>query len=83
MAYGDFKDLARGTASDKALRDKALNIAKNSKYNGYQRGVASMVYKSFDKKVVLIMKLNKLNNWLKNCKNKLLENLKRNHLFFI
>ena len=83
MAYGDFKDLARGTVSDKVLRDKAFNIVKNSKYNGYQRGVASMVYKSFDKKVVLIMKLNKLNNWLKNCKNKLLENLKRNSLFFI
>ena len=50
MAYGDFKDLARRTASDKVLRDKALNIAKNPKYDGYQRGLASMVYKSFDKK---------------------------------
>ena len=43
MAYGDFKDLARRTASDKALRDKAFNIAKNSKYDGYQRRLASMV----------------------------------------
>ena len=50
MAYGDFKDLARRTASDKVLRDKAFNIAKNSKYEGYQIGLASMVYKSFDKK---------------------------------
>ena len=50
MAYGDFKDIARRTASDKVLRDKAFNIAKNSKYNGYQRGLASMVYKFFDKK---------------------------------
>ena len=54
MAYGDFKDLARKIASNKALRDKAFNIAKNSKYNGYQRGLASMVcfYAStfFDKK---------------------------------
>ena len=49
MAYGDFKDLARRTASDKVLRDKAFNIAKNPKYDGYQRGLASMVYK-FDKK---------------------------------
>ena len=50
MAYGDFKDLARRTASDKVLRDKAFNIAKNSKYDGYQRGLASMVYKFFDQK---------------------------------
>ena len=50
MAYGDFKDLAKRTASDKILRDKAFNIAKNPKYDGYQRGLASMVYKCFDKK---------------------------------
>ena len=50
MAYGDFKDLARRAASDKVLRDKAFNIAKNPKYDGYQRGLASMVYKFFDKK---------------------------------
>ena len=43
MAYGDFKDLARRKASDKVLRDKALNIAKNLKYDRYQRGHASMV----------------------------------------
>ena len=50
MAYGDFKDLARRTASDKVLRDKAFNIVKNPKYDGYQRGLGSMVYKYFDKK---------------------------------
>ena len=50
MAYGDFKDLKRRTASDKVLRDKAFNIAKNPKYDGYQRVLASMVYKFFDKK---------------------------------
>ena len=50
MGYGDFKDLARRTDSDKVLRDKAFNIAKNPKYDGYQRGLASMVYKFFDKK---------------------------------
>ena len=49
MAYGDFKDLKRRTGSDKILRDKALNIAKSPKYDGYQRGIASMVYKFFDK----------------------------------
>ena len=47
MAYGDFKDLARRTASDKVLKDEAFNIAKNPKYDGYQRGFASMVYKFF------------------------------------
>ena len=38
MAYGNFKDFARRTASDKILRDKAFSIAKNPKYDGYQRG---------------------------------------------
>ena len=42
MGYGDFKDLKRRTFSDKFLRDKAFNIAKNPKYDGYQRGLASM-----------------------------------------
>ena len=50
MVYGDFKDLKRRTASDKILRDKAFNIAKNPKYDGYQREIASMVYKFFNKK---------------------------------
>ena len=50
MAYGDFKDLKRRTFSDKVLRDNAFNIAKNPKYDGCQRGLASMVYKVFDKK---------------------------------
>ena len=45
MAHEDFKDLARRTASDNVLIDKAFNIAKNLKYDGYQRGLASMVYK--------------------------------------
>ena len=51
MAHGDFEDLTRRKSSDKILHDKAFNIAKNSKYDGYQqRGLASMVYKFFDKK---------------------------------
>ena len=50
VAYEDCKDLARKAASDKVLKDKAFNIAKNPKYEGYQRGLASMVYKFFDKK---------------------------------
>ena len=47
MAYENCKDLTR-TASDKILSDKAFNIAKNWKYDGYQSGLASMVYKFFD-----------------------------------
>ena len=50
MAYGDFKDLKRRKFSDKVLGDKTFTIAKNPKYDGYQRGLASMVYKFFDKK---------------------------------
>ena len=48
MAYGDFKDLTRRTASDKKLRDKASNIAKDVKYDGYQRGLASIIYNFLD-----------------------------------
>ena len=50
MAYGDFKDLAKISAADKVLRDKAFNIAKYPKYDEYQRGLASMVYNFFDKR---------------------------------
>ena len=50
IAYGGFKDIVRRTASDKFLRDKTFNIAKKPKYDGYQRGLASMIYKFFDKK---------------------------------
>ena len=48
IAYGDFKNLSRRTAADKVLRDKAFNLAKNSKCDGYQRRIASMVYNCFD-----------------------------------
>ena len=50
MAYGDFKDLNKRTAADEVLRNKPLNIAKDPKYDGYQQGLASVVYKLFDKK---------------------------------
>ena len=50
MVYGDFKDLAKRTAADKVLRNKAFKIASDQKYDGYQRGLASIVYKFFDKK---------------------------------
>ena len=50
MAYGDFYALDKRTASDKVLHDKAFNLAKNPKYDGYQRGLVWMVFKFFDKK---------------------------------
>ena len=50
MAYGKSKDLVKRTQSDKVLRDKAFKIASDPKYDGYQRGLASVVYKFFDKK---------------------------------
>ena len=50
MSYGKLKDLIKRTQSDKVLRDKAFKIASNPKYNGYQRGLASMVYNFFDKR---------------------------------
>ena len=50
MAYGDFIDFARRTSSGKILRYKAFNIAKTSKYDGNQRGLASVIFKFFDKK---------------------------------
>ena len=66
MAYGDFKDLKRRTFYDKGLRDKSFNIAKKPKYDGYQRGLTSMVYKilikSLGQVVSLIMRLNKIYN---------------------
>ena len=50
MSYGKSEDLVKRTQSDKVLRGKAIKIAIDPKYDGYQRGLASMVYKIFDKK---------------------------------
>ena len=50
MAYGKPKDLIKRTQWDKVLKDKAFKIASDPKYDGYQRGLASMVYTFFDKK---------------------------------
>ena len=54
MAYGKSKDLAKRTQSDKVLRDKAFKIVSDPKYDGYHRGLASMVYEFFDKKSALL-----------------------------
>ena len=50
-AYSDSKDLIKRTVADKMLKNKVFDIAKDKKYDGYQRGLASMVYKFFDSKV--------------------------------
>ena len=76
MAYGDVKYLKRRIQSDKASNDKASNL----KYDGCQRGLASVVYKIFDKKAkggVLKMKLRRINNYLMNFINQLLGNFKK------
>ena len=54
-AYSDSKDLTKRTVADKILGNKPFNFAKNQKYDGYQRGLASMVYKFFDKKSASLM----------------------------
>ena len=78
MAYGDFEYWPRRTASDKALCDKAFNSAKYPKYDGYQRGPASVVYKFFDKKSFSGGSVKNLLNLklAKGCINQLLENSK-------
>ena len=50
MAGGNFKDLTKRTASKSVLHNKAFDFARHPKYNGYQRGLASVVYKFFDQK---------------------------------
>ena len=50
MAYGDFIEFPRRAASDEFLLDKAFDIAKNPKFDGYQCGIVWMVYTCFDKK---------------------------------
>ena len=55
MTYGDFKDLNRRTFAGKVLCNKAFNMAKVQKYDGYQRELASMFYKCFDKKLLVVL----------------------------
>ena len=88
MTNGEFKDLPRRLVSDKVLRDEAFNIAKNRKDVRYQRGFDLVVSKFCFIKSILVMllhvqinllikvKLYQTNNWLKNCTNQLLENVK-------
>ena len=80
MVYWDLKNLTKKTAFDKLLCNKAFNIAKNLKYDGYQRGLVSMVYKFFDKNflvVVLKIKISQTKNMQQNYTNQLLENSRK------
>ena len=63
MAYGKSKDLVKRTQSDKVLKDKAFKIVSDPKYGGYQRGLASMVYKFLIKSLVeVVLLINQLIN---------------------
>ena len=57
MAYGDFKDLARRTASDEILWDKAFNIAKNPQSERYQSGLVSVIYRFLTKSLQVVVLL--------------------------
>ena len=75
--YGISKDLAKATQSDKVLRDKACRIVRDPEYDGYQRGLALMIYKFFDKKSSGSGIVNEPNYQLANELHKPLENLRK------
>ena len=58
MVYGDFKDLAKRTAAGKSFRDKAFNIAKDPKYDGYQRGLAYLIKRPLVVVLNICLKIN-------------------------
>ena len=75
MTYGKTKDLAKRTQSDKVLKDKAFKIASDPKYDGYQRGLVSMIYKFLTKNLVeVVLLMNQIINWQMSFINQLLEN---------
>ena len=89
MVYGKSRDLAKRTQSDKVLSYKVFKIASDPKYDDYQRGFVSMVYKFFDKSLVevvpmLCLEINLLLNQIINVKmyfiNRLLEHLREEKL---
>ena len=83
MVYRDFKDIKK-TAANKFLRDKAFNIAKDTKYDGNQRGLASMVINFLIEKLAVVLNpCLKMSNYLKNFINPLSENSKKKSLFSI
>ena len=84
MAYGKSKNLIKRTQLDKVLKDKAFKFANNPNYDGYQRGLASMVYKFFDKKSKGSGIINEPNYQLANELHKpIIRKLKKKSLFII
>ena len=84
MAYGKTKDLEKRTQSDKVLRDKAFKIAKNPKYDDYQRGLTSMIYKFLiENPVEVVLLMNQIISCQMEFINRLLENLRKESLFII
>ena len=79
MVYGKSKDIANGTQSDRLLIDKPFKIASDPKYDGYQRGLASMAHKFFDEKPSVLLHSQIINSRMNFIK-RLLENL-RNEKF--
>ena len=84
MAYGKSNDLVKRTQSDRVLKNKAFKIASNPNYDGYQRGLASMVYDFLIKNLLrlinlkeVVLLMNQIINWQTNFINQLLENLKK------
>ena len=75
MAHGKSKDLVKRTQSDKVLKDKAFKIANDPNYDGYQRGLASVVYKFLIKSLKeVVLLINQVISWQMNFINQLLEN---------
>ena len=76
-AYGKSKDLAKRTQSDKVLRDKAFRIVNDPKYDGCQRGLASMVYNFLTRSLMeVVLLMNQIINLQMNFINRLFENLR-------
>ena len=79
MTYAKSEDLAKRTQPDKVLRDEAFKIASGPKYDGYQRGLASMVYEFLIKSLreVVLLLPNQIINLQMNFTSRILENLKK------
>ena len=84
MAYCKYKDLNKRKQSENVLRDKAFKIATNPKYDGYQRGLASMVYTFLITNLqVVVLNICQISNLQMNFISQLLKIKKRKSLFFI
>ena len=83
MAYGKSKDLVQRSQSNKVLKDKAFKIANDPKYEGYQRGLASMIYKFLIKNLVeVVLLMNQIISSQTSFINQLLENSKKEKFIF-